>query len=280
MTEEIKIAHQKYKNELIRRKYAQSTIDTYPSCFLKFMFYFKTDFENIPKQKILDWLLILVERDKISSAYQNHLINAVKFYYEQMLGRSREFYDIKRPRKEFKIPELLDDNELQRLFTVCTNLKHKLALSLLYGCGLRISEVIELRLENISETYLHIVQAKGNKDRHVPLPENVRKLMQQYIEKEKPKVFLFNGQDGALQYSARSIEKIVKYYAIKAGITKHVHPHLLRHNFITEHCEQGTQSMELMEIVGHNSPKTLKRYYHFRRPENIHLKSPINKILL
>ena len=280
MDTEIEKIHQGYINELVRRKYASSTITAYSSNFNKFMYHFKADFENITKQQILDWLLYLVEKDKISSAYQNHLINSIKFYYEQILGRAKEIYDIKRPRKEFKIPDLLTDEELQRLFNACTNIKHKVALSLLYGCGLRRSEVIHLKLDCITETYLRIVQSKGKKDRYVPLPENVANLIKQYREKYNPKVYLFNGQNGILQYSAESMAQFLNKYATEAGITKNVHSHLLRHNFITEHCEDGTNSMELMEIVGHSSPKTLKRYYHFRRPEKLHLKSPINKINL
>lgn len=253
----------RYKAELARLNYCNGTIRVYGSCFEEFLYDFKgRDYRWLKYDDIIEWLQRLVLIDKISPCYQNQLINSVKFYFEKMLHQPRKIYHLKRPRKNYKQPEILDETEIQKLFSFCENKKHWCILALLYECGLRGSEVINLRIKDIDSKLMviHIKDAKGHKDRMVNLTPPLLDGLRKYFLEYKPIIYLFNGQAGLAQYSIRSIEEIVRKLAKKAGINKRVFPHLLRANHITHQWDLETDSLLLMRTSGHNSLKTTAGY--------------------
>jgi len=184
---------------------------------------------------------------------------------------------IGRPRGERKLPDVLSKEEVRAMLNATTNLKHKSLIALIYSCGLRRSEAIQMKLEDIDSKrmMIKIRGAKGKKDRYVQLAQSTLNLLRLYYQKEKPAVWLFEGTNGK-QYSATSIFNDIKRAAKKAGIKKRVYPHILRHSFATHHLEQGTDLRYIQEWLGHESSKTTEIYTHVSRNSFTKFKNPID----
>lgn len=257
------------------KRYSKSTIETYLSCLRYFYNYFDHSVNDLTKADIQNYQYHLVKK-RYSRSSQNQHINAIKYYYENSLKRPRETYYIERPRKERKLPTVLEKREVLNIISCTTNIKHKAALTLIYACGLRISELINLKIEDIDGERMltKIVNSKGAKDRFVPLPENVRTLLRKYYANYKPKIYLFNGAED-IQYSAISVRNIIKRSAKKAGIRKNVTPHTLRHSYATHVLESGIDIRYTQTILGHNSIKTTEIYTHVSTKNVLAVKSPI-----
>jgi len=268
----------KYKDLLIQKRYSQNTQDIYCSYFKDFCMYFsKEELVNITTAQINSYILDLIKAKNISLSQQNQRINAIKFYYEKVLGRKKEYYELHRPRKENKLPEVLSKNEIKRIFEVTNNLKHKCILMLIYSAGLRRSELLNLTFNDIDSErmVIHIYEAKGKKDRISLLSDNLLQLLRQYYKEYRPNKYLFEGQNGG-KYSASSVANILKKAARKAGIRKTVTPHMLRHSFATHLLEQGTDLRYIQELLGHASSKTTEIYTHVSKKAIDKIKNPID----
>lgn len=186
----------------------------------------------------------------MSVSQQNQRINAIKFYYEKILGRGKEYYEIYRPKKEYKLPKVLSKNEIKMILASCNNIKHYCILMLIYSAGLRRSELIQLKISDIDSErmILNIRGSKGKKDRMSLLSENVLKILRNYYKEYKPKEYLFEGAKGG-KYSATCIANILRNAALKAGIKKSVTPHMLRRSFATHLLEQGTDLRYIQELL-------------------------------
>jgi site-specific recombinase XerD len=195
------------------------------------------------------------------------------------LGRKKEYYFIDRPKKVYKLPEVLSKPEIERMIKVTKNIKHKSLISVLYSCGLRRSEAINLKPTDIESDrmLIKIRDGKGKKDRYVPLSAGVLKLVRKYYREMKPGIWLFPGENGK-QYSETSVLNIVKAAARKAGITRRVYPHILRHSFATHHLEQGTDLRYIQIWLGHASTKTTEIYTHVSQNDYNKFKNPIDDI--
>lgn len=272
---------QAYLNMLDQKRYAQNTKSVYLKYFSDYLGnYPGRKLENIGKEEINDYILQLIRTRNISSSQQNQRINAIKFYYEKVLGRRKEYYDIERPRKEKLLPDVLSKNEIGLMIHACDNLKHKTIVSILYSCGLRRSEAIQLKLTDIDSKrmVIKICEAKGKKDRYVQLSQGLLKLLRTYWEEFKPRFWLFEGQKGG-QYSAESLAQVVKNAAVKAKIKKRVYPHMLRHSFATHQLEQGIDIRYIQEWLGHESIKTTQRYTHVSEHNFKNFKNPLDDLL-
>tara|TARA_R110000765_G_scaffold87636_1_gene167961 strand:+ start:58 stop:858 length:801 start_codon:yes stop_codon:yes gene_type:complete len=191
-----------------------------------------------------------------SVSQQNQVINSIRFLYVSVLDKKYEKVKFDRPRKEKRLPKIIDKNLILSSLGKIENLKHKAILTIAYSVGLRVSEVIGLKIEDIDSgrMVIDIIQSKGNKDRSVPLSENVLSLLRLYFKKFRPKTYLFNGQTG-LRYSATSCNKLVKKY-----VGKEYHFHLLRHSCFTNLTEQGVDLRVIQKLAGHSSSKTTEIY--------------------
>ena len=261
----------KIKKILIVGGYSNSTIKTYITCLKNFKNYFyKIEIDQLSKDDIIEYLFHLI-KNNYSKSTQNQHINAIKFYFEKCLRQKREYYLIERPRKEKKLPNILSKNEIQLLFNSTYNLKHLTILAVIYSCGLRVSELINIKINDIDNNrmVIHIKKAKGNKDRQVQLTNQLLELLRKYYKKYLPINYLIVGQNGG-KYSTTSIQKIIKNSSFKAGINKKVTPHTLRHSFATHLLENGTDIRFIQTILGHSDIKTTQIYTHV---SNTHLKN-------
>jgi integrase/recombinase XerD len=254
-----------YKELLNQKRYSDSTKKTYMNYFADFVRYFNdNDLTNITKEEINSYILELIEKRNISTSQQNQRINAIKFYYEKVLGRKKEYYDIERPRIEKKLPSVVSKEEIRKIIENCTNIKHRCIISVIYSAGLRRSELINLEVADIisDRNQIRIRGAKGNKDRYSLLSPHLLKELRQYFKKYRPQKWLFEGHSKNRQYSATSIIKILEKATAKAGIKRRVTPHMLRHSFATHLLEQKTDLRYIQELLGHSSSKTTEIYTH------------------
>lgn len=193
-----------------------------------------------------------------SVSQQNQVINSIRFLYKFGLDKKYDKVSFKRPKTEKKLPKVIDGNFIKEQLFKIKNIKHKSLLTLTYSVGLRVSEVVNLKIEDIDSKrmIIHIKNAKGRKDRIVPLSKNVLELLRNYFKQYKPKEYLFNGQN-SLKYSPNSCNKIVKKY-----LGENYHIHQLRHSCFTNLLESGVDLRIIQKIAGHNNVKTTEIYTH------------------
>ena len=267
-------------NKLKLKRYSKNTINTYVSAFTDFInYYADKNIDDITEQEIKNYLLYLIEKRKISSSFQNQIINAVKFYYEKVKGGDRTFYFIERPIKEKILPTVLSEEEVKSILATVENLKHRCILLTIYSAGLRISELINLKIADIDSkrNIINIKSAKGKKDRYSLLSDKLLIYLRQYYLEYKPKVWLFEGQYGG-QYTESSIQQIFRRACIHAKIKKHATVHTLRHSFATHLLEHGTDLRYIQELLGHSSSKTTEIYTHITKKGMEQVKSPLDNL--
>lgn len=263
-------ATKKYTDLLVQKRYSKNTIKTYCNYFKDFLSYFEAEkIQDVTTSQINSYILEMINSKNISISQQNQRINAIKVYYEKVLGREKQYYDLHRPNKERKLPKILRKNEVKNILNSCTNIKHKSILMLIYSAGLRRSELLNLHISDIDSErmVINIKGAKGMKDRISLLSINLLELLRGYYKEYKPKKYLFEGQNGG-KYSPTSVANILKKASLKAGIRKTVTPHMLRHSFATHLLEQGTDLKYIQELLGHNSSKTTEIYTHVSKKGN------------
>ena len=268
---------EEYLLKLELKRYANSTVRTYVCFFEMFINHYKDkELNAINESDIRAFLQKLVHRN-VSNSYLNQCINAIKFYYEVVLGMPNRFYEIERPRKEYKLPTIISKEEVLSIIGSTNNIKHKCIIELLYSSGLRRSELLNLKLEDVdSKRMLIKVQgSKGNKDRHTLLSQTVLEDLRLYFREWKPREYLFEGQRGG-RYSAQSVLKIVKEAALKAKIKQSVTPHVLRHSFATHLLESGVDLRQIQVLLGHGSSKTTEIYTHVATNTFKNIKNPLD----
>lgn len=269
-----------YRKDLILKNYAQCSIENYISqvkCFLEYFNDKFTEPSKINESSIKDWLLLA---NSING--RRHRLSALKLFYSLTIKQPMKFKYIEYPRQEKKLPTVLSQEEIQKMFSVCDNKKHKVILALLYSCGLRVSELINLKWEHIdrSRMVINVIQAKGKKDRQVMLAPQLIPLLEDYYMEYKSKVYVLNGWKNELQYSERSVGQVVKQLAQKAGIRKKVWTHLIRHCTMTHLLEQGTDISIIQKIAGHSNPKTTQIYTHISHNLISKVNSPLSGIVI
>ncbi len=252
---------QEYIDKLIERRYALNTMKSYICCFDRFVEYFKdTPLIEITYPMMNDYILQKIKIG-ISVSQQNQIINAIKFYYEHVLGMPNLMFYIDRPKKPKKLPEIFSKEEIKRMLELNINLKHHVILALLYSTGLRRSELLNLELTDIKRHRMQILvrDAKGNKDRYTLLSKTLLSKLEEYYKKYRPKKYVFEGIGGR-KYSATSVLSIIKRAARNSGIHRNVTCHMFRHSFATHLLEDGVSLRYIQQILGHNSSKTTEIY--------------------
>ncbi|MBN8577368.1 MAG: tyrosine-type recombinase/integrase [Cytophagales bacterium] len=268
------------EQKLTLRGYARTTAKTYLEQFKHFLkFYPTTAPPDLTEAEITNYLLFLIAQKKASRSTQNQAINAIKFYFEKVLGQERKVYFLERPLKEKKLPVVLNQDEVILLFGAITNLKHSLMLMLIYSAGLRRSELINLRIGDLDmeRQVVFIRGGKGRKDRQSLLAKNLEPLLRQYLADYQPRLWLFEGERGE-QYSESSLQQIFKRAVAKAGITKEAHLHTLRHSFATHLLESGASTRYIQVLLGHESPKTTEIYTQVTSFSLSKIQSPLDRL--
>jgi integrase/recombinase XerD len=274
---------QRMVEHLQLKAYSASTLRTYKNevgIFLQTLKNKKAD--TLTVEDLRRYLHYCIEKLQLSENTLHSRLNALKFLYEQLLGHEKFFVEIPRPKKHLQLPKVLGEQELRRLFNAPTNLKHKAILFIAYSAGLRVSEVINLRLQDIDRErqQLFIHCSKGKKDRYVRLSPMVLDVLEQYYKMSdvKPTNYLFEGQTKGAPYTIRSAQQIFTDAKVKAGIIKSVSFHNLRHSFATHLLEKGIDVIFIKEILGHFDIKTTERYLHVRKEFLINIESPLDDL--
>lgn len=271
-----------FMEKLRQVRYSDHTVRVYTTYFRDFQEYFEgCDIDRITPEEINGYLVFLINEKGISTCQQNQRINAIKFYYEKVLGQPRRCYTVSRAKREKTLPDVLSKEEVRAILSaVVTNLRLWCMLSVLYSAGLRISELLALKPDdiNVSRSLIRVRQGKGRKDRFTLLSKPLIKKLTEYREMYKPKVWLFERTPGE-QFTESIVSKRLKAAAQEAGITKRIYPHLLRHSFATHLIEQGTDLKIVKELMGHNSIRTTEIYVHIADTFKSNIKSPLDDIL-
>ena len=267
--------------ELLRLKgYSNNTIKTYQNEFAQFLSALKNyPVDSCDAQKLRSYMLYCHERLKLTENTLHSRLNALKFYFEQVLHRDKLFFDIPRPKKHLQLPKTIHQKDIKKMFDLTTNLKHNTMLKLCYGMGLRLSEIINLKITDIDSNNMQVFieKGKGKKDRYVNLPQSILEQLRAYYKEYRPKTYLFEGQNGG-QYSARSTQQVFKNALQKAGINKKVGIHSLRHSYATHLLEQGTDIRFIQELLGHKDLKTTLIYTDVSNNSIRNIASPLDKL--
>lgn len=268
-----------YLQQLELVRYSKQTIKSYTSLFIEFINYVQEpNYANISEVQIKEYLMYLVNRN-VSTSYQNQAINAIKFYYEKVLKRDRKIYSIDRPFKDSKLPTVLSIEEVKAIINSVDNLKHKCIFKLIYSAGLRISELVNIKVSDFDKNRMQISikGGKGKKDRYTLLSEKILIDLRNYYTQYQPKEFLFEGQFGG-SYSERSIQITFKEACRKANIKKNATVHTLRHSFATHLLEAGTDLRYIQSLLGHESSKTTEIYTHVTTKGFDKIRSPLDDL--
>jgi len=272
---------QEYKDRLVRMRYSKSTIDSYSFLFNEFLNRIApigvNEFNEEHIRHYQDWL---VNTKKVALSTQNSAINAIKFYLEKVAGGERKTYYIERPRKEKKLPIILSEEEVLRIFSATQNPKHRLTFAMLYSTGMRISEILNLRIQDVDldRNLVHIKAAKGKKDRITIISHALKPVIETYYQEYKPNYWFIEGP-GRTKYTAGSIRQSLFRSVKAANITKHVTPHTFRHSFATHLLERGTDTRYIQELLGHSSPETTAIYAQVSNKSLQNLRNPLDAIL-
>jgi integrase/recombinase XerD len=268
------------KEQLIIRRYQPNTHRTYLACMTEFLTYYNSrTVEGLTHDDIKAFMLHKIRIDKISESTQNSLINAIKFYYEHVEGRDKFYlYDL-RPRKAKKLPGFLSKEETAKLLKATENIKHRLILQLIYSAGLRLGELIRLKVKDIhiEMGIIEIKCAKGKKDRITKLSKTLIPLLQRYLMEYKPSYYLIEGQTGG-KYSARSVQAVLHQAVQKSGVDENTTVHTLRNTFATHLILDGMDIRLVQELLGHNSLKTTEIYTHITDKMKKDVISPLDHL--
>ncbi len=273
-------AFQAYIETLQLKAYSKNTINTYRNEFAQLLFTLKSHkVEDLTPDRLRSYFLYCINTLKLSENTLHSRINAVKFYFEKVLKREKFFFEIPRPKKPSILPKAIHAQDIKKLFDATINLKHNTMLKLCYGMGLRVSEIINLKITDIDSKNMQVFieRAKGKKDRYVNLPDTILEQLRAYFLKYKPKKYLFEGQYGN-QYSTRSAQKVFAKAMKNAKINKEVGIHGLRHSFATHLLESGTDITFIKELLGHKDIKTTLRYTQVSKQSIKKIKSPLDNI--
>ncbi len=269
---------ERFKTLLTMQRYSENSIRNYISnlnYFLKISSKFKP--EDITQKQLEDFIIWLVEKKKIGQSYQKAMIATITKFYKEIFQRNINLKHLYPKRKENKLPKFLTKEEVKKILDATENLKHKAILTTIYSCGLRLNEVLELKMGDIKtqENLLLIRQAKGKKDRIVMLSPVLLELLRSYYKTYKPVNYLFEGQEGQ-RYSERSVQQILKNALEKANVISPASVHTLRHSYATHLLENGTDIRIIKELLGHNHIKTTEIYTHITDVSRAKVKSPLD----
>jgi integrase/recombinase XerD len=268
----------KLRFEMEYRNYSANSVKTYCELMSFLELSLSKNLEEITIEDLKSFLHIALVKHQRSTSYINQNISAYKIYMQDVLKKEWEGIKIKRPRREKKLPVVLSMNEVERMIASTKNLKHRAMLMLMYSSGLRRTELLQMKPSSIdsSRMLIHVFQGKGKKDRYSILSQKTLEILRQYYALERPKQYLFepNGNPGQM-ISDRTIDHIVRQSALRAGITKNVSCHTLRHSFATHLLETGVNIKLIQQFLGHTSLKTTSIYLHLTNIDLGSVKSPL-----
>jgi len=280
LSKDVLLKIEKFKDWMRSKRYSDSTIGTYTDALKTFLKYFHTKAINeISNDDVIEFNNKYILANKLSASFQNQVVNGIKLFFRTIQNVTIDVDIIHRPKNSLLLPKVISEAEVAQIINALDNIKHKCMMSLIYSAGLRRSELLCMRINDIDKDRMlvHINQAKGKKDRIAPLSETILKLLDIYYKEYNPRDFLFEGQAGN-QYSERSLALVLKKGCDLAGIKKSVNLHMLRHSYATHLLENGTDLRYIQELLGHKSSKTTEIYTHVSRRAISKISSPLDRL--
>ncbi|MBS4538286.1 site-specific integrase [Clostridium sp. D2Q-11] len=267
--------------QLTLKGFTYKTKRTYIGHIKRFLDYVDKKETELNKQDIEIYMYYLLNNCDCSHSYVNQAISSIKFVYKYVLKKGNVVYELPRPKKEKKLPNVLSEEEVLEILNAVSNYKHKAILYLIYSPGLRIGEVVRLKIDDIDSKrmLIHVKQGKGRKDRYTILSQVSLDMLRKYASIEKPKDWLFPGGKEGTFLTERSVQKVFKNAWKKANINKEASVHTLRHSFATHLLEGGTDLRYIQELLGHKSSKTAEIYTHVSKTNLNKIESPLDRLL-
>lgn len=268
----------KLDTELKIRGFSELTVKAYKRHNMQFLDYTKKDPQAIEEQDIKAYMAYMMSEKKFKPASVSLILSALKFFYKDILEKDI-FARIKPPKTEKKLPTVLSKDEIKKLFEVIDNKKHRLLVELMYSSGMRVSEVVKIKVNDLelAERMARVMAGKGKKDRNIIISKRAADKIESYLAKRKEdSEYLFPSKQGHL--SIRMAQKIVNNNAKKAGIKKRVYCHALRSSFATHLLENGTDIRIIQELLGHSNLSTTQIYTKVSREQLRKVQSPLDTI--
>lgn len=274
---------QRTTEHLQLKAYSNSTIKTYRNEISAFFQTLRnTNADNLLPDDVRRYMHYCIHTLRLSENTVHSRLNALKFLYEQVLGNEKIFAEIPRPKKRLLLPKLLNEKEIAGLFNSLANKKHKAMLFTAYSAGLRVSEIVNLKITDIDSGRMQMLiqNAKGKKDRYVNLSPVLLDILRKYIGRYKPKpvVFLFESEQTGKAYPIRTVQQIFTNAKQKAGIKKDVGIHSLRHSFATHLLDKGTDIRYIKDLLGHFDIRTTEIYLHVSKQKLVNIISPFDDL--
>lgn len=272
---------EKFKQWLRSKRYSESTLTTYSEALKSFLvFYRDKPIAEITNEDVIVYNNEYILKNNLSASFQNQTVNAIKLFFQTIRDTKMMVDKIHRPKRAKVLPNVLSKEEIKLILNAHSNIKHKMMLSLIYSCGLRCGELLALQPVHIDSlrNIVLLKNAKGKKDRIVPLSPKILEMLREYYKVYKPTTYLFEGRTKGQPYDARSLQLILKQALQKTGITKPATLHWLRHSFATHLLESGTDLRYIQELLGHNSSKTTEIYTHVSTKSIQQIKSPFDDL--
>lgn len=270
-----------FKRWLRSKRYSENTIVVYLDATKSLLVFFNQKALNeITNEDVILYNNDYILKNNLSASYQNQIVSAIKLFFTTVQDRKIEIESIHRPKRARVLPNVLSKGEIKLILEAHSNIKHRAMLSLIYSCGLRRRELIDLKLGDIDSkrNIVIIKQAKGKKDRIAPLSPKVLELLRDYYKNYRPNIWLFEGQVKGEQYSEQSLQSVLKQAIHKVGITKPVSLHWLRHSYATHLLESGTDLRYIQELLGHSRSRTTEIYTHVSTKSLQQIKSPFDDL--
>lgn len=277
ITDDDRVKLKKYREWMQYKRYSDSTIESYIIALEKFLdFVFPLTTEDIKEENVIRYVNEFIIPNKLSFAFQNQFISSIKLLFSSVYRTKFEIQVLKRPRSERRLPQVLSEQEVSDILHALSNFKHSIMLKLIYACGLRRGEILNLKPGDINSDrkILNIRMAKGKKDRIVGIPSVLIGELRKYYRLYRPQFWLFEGQKRGVRYSKTSIGHVLKSAVKKANINKPVTLHWLRHSYATHLLEHGTDLRNIQELLGHSSSKTTEIYTHVSIKTLANIRSP------
>jgi site-specific recombinase XerD len=259
------VLRQKMIDQMLLRGFSERTKESYLNAVSLLARYYHLPPDKLSHDQIQNWFLYLVKERKLSPSTCRLYLNGLRFFYLHVLYWQEFEFKIATPKREQKIPDLLSYSDIRSIIEHAKNPKYKTMFIVCYTCGLRVSELVALKVKNIQgeQRYLQVVQGKGFKDRSIPLSCSVLRILREYWKAFHPDQFLFPGQTLEKPISITSVQRYFKQTKARAGITKKGGIHGLRHAFATHQLSAGMPLHQLKIILGHTDLKSTERYLHW-----------------
>jgi len=277
----ISAAVERFRDYLRGVRYSDNTIKTYCGSLQSFLRWtHPKPIEDLCNADVNAYVIDHLLPGSYSFSFQNQLINAVKLFFREVLQCSIVPERLQRPRREYKLPNVLSKEEVAALLSAHGNLKHRAMLSLIYACGLRRSELLSLKPADVDSKrhLLKVMCGKGRKDRVVPISDNVITMLREYYKAYRPETWLFEGRQPGSRYSEQSLQSVLKQAVAKAGIKKPVTLHWLRHSYATHLLEKGVDLRYIQALLGHSSSRTTEIYTHVTETSIQSIQSPFDDL--